>query len=88
MRDLSQHMNNIRCAVLVVGGWFDAEDLSGPFKTFHAIEKSAAGDAAIAGSWAVGAWRMGGLEWRLSGRRAIRIEDRRIFSRERAIPFL
>src|SRR5215813_8843518 len=26
-RDLSQHMKNVKCAVLVVGGWFDAEDL-------------------------------------------------------------
>src|SRR5437879_4485657 len=26
-RDLSRHMHGIKCAVLVVGGWFDAEDL-------------------------------------------------------------
>src|SRR5215469_8343347 len=38
-RDLSRHMKNIKCAVLVVGGWYDAEDLSGPFKTFYAIDK-------------------------------------------------
>src|SRR6185369_16655465 len=36
-RDLSRHMKNIKCAVMTVGGWFDAEDLSGPFKTFNAI---------------------------------------------------
>src|SRR6267154_2797408 len=36
-RDLSRHMKNIKCAVMTVGGWFDGEDLSGPFKTFHAI---------------------------------------------------
>jgi len=29
-RDLSRHMKNVKCAVLVVGGWYDAEDLSGP----------------------------------------------------------
>ncbi len=39
VRDLSQHMKNIRCAVLVVGGWFDAEDLEGPYRTFNAIRK-------------------------------------------------
>ena len=39
-RDLSRHMKNVRCAVLVVGGWFDAEDLSGPYKTFNAISSS------------------------------------------------
>ena len=35
-RDLSRHMKNVKCAVLMVGGWFDAEDLSGPFRTFYA----------------------------------------------------
>ena len=39
VRDLSRHLKNIKCAVMTVGGWFDAEDLSGPFKTFHAIEQ-------------------------------------------------
>ena len=38
-RDLSQHMKNVKCAVLVVGGWFDAEDLEGPYRTFYAIRK-------------------------------------------------
>jgi len=38
-RDLSQHMKNVKCAVLVVGGWYDAEDLSGPYRTFYAINK-------------------------------------------------
>ena len=37
-RDLSQHMKGVHAAVMTVGGWFDAEDLSGPFKTFHAID--------------------------------------------------
>jgi hypothetical protein len=27
----------------VVGGWFDAEDLAGPFRTYHAIRKNNAG---------------------------------------------
>ena len=38
-RDLSQHMNNIKCAVMTVGGYFDAEDLSGPWRTYRSIEK-------------------------------------------------
>src|SRR5580692_2089226 len=42
-RDLAQHMKNIHCAVLTVGGWFDAEDLQGPFSTFHAIDKNNSG---------------------------------------------
>jgi predicted acyl esterase len=40
-RDLSQYMKNVKCAVLVVGGWFDAEDLSGPYRTFY-VRKLAA----------------------------------------------
>ena len=42
-RDLAPHMKNIHCAVLTVGGWFDAEDLQGPFSTFHAIDKDNSG---------------------------------------------
>jgi putative CocE/NonD family hydrolase len=57
-RDLSRHMKNIKCAVMVVGGWFDAEDLSGPFKTFHAIDKNNAGiiDSLVVGPWVHGGW--------------------------------
>ena len=57
-RDLSRHMKNIKCAVMVVGGWFDAEDLSGPFKTFHAIAQNNPGtpDALVIGPWVHGGW--------------------------------
>jgi len=56
-RDLSRHMKNIKCAVMTVGGWFDAEDLSGPFKTFHAIDQN---NRAIPNSLVVGPWVHGG----------------------------
>jgi putative CocE/NonD family hydrolase len=57
-RDLSRHMKNIRCAVMTVGGWFDAEDLSGPFKTFHAIEQNNPGtlNSLVVGPWVHGGW--------------------------------
>jgi len=60
-RDLSRHMKNIRCAVMTVGGWFDAEDLSGPFKTFHAIEQNNPGTPAslVVGPWVHGGWARG-----------------------------
>ena len=38
-RDIAKHLHNIHCAVLNVGGWFDAEDLAGTFRTYHAIAK-------------------------------------------------
>ena len=57
-RDLSRHMKNVRCAVLVVGGWYDAEDLSGPFKTFYAIGKFNPKTPAtlVEGPWVHGGW--------------------------------
>jgi putative CocE/NonD family hydrolase len=60
-RDLSRHMKNVRCAVLVVGGWFDAEDLSGPFKTFYAIDKfnPETPTTLVEGPWVHGGWARG-----------------------------
>ncbi len=60
-RDISRHVNNIKCAVLVVGGWFDAEDLSGPFKTFHAVAEKNPGttDLLAIGPWVHGGWARG-----------------------------
>ena len=57
-RDLSQHMHKITCAVLTVGGWYDAEDLAGPFRTFHSIgEKNPGTVNQIAlGPWVHGGW--------------------------------
>ena len=60
-RDLSRHMKNIKCAVMTVGGWFDAEDLSGPFKTFHAIDQYNQGtpNSLVVGPWVHGGWSGG-----------------------------
>jgi putative CocE/NonD family hydrolase len=57
-RDLSQHMKNVHCAVLVVGGWYDAEDLSGPYKTFYAINKfnPETNTTLVEGPWVHGGW--------------------------------
>jgi hypothetical protein len=57
-RDLSRHMKNIHCAVLTVGGWFDAEDLSGPFKTNHAIAQfnPETPNFLVVGPWVHGGW--------------------------------
>jgi len=57
-RNLAPHLKNIHCAVLTVGGWFDAEDLQGPFSTFHAIDKNnpAIFNALVVGPWVHGGW--------------------------------
>ncbi len=60
-RNLAPHMKNIHCAVLTVGGWFDAEDLQGPFSTFHAIDEEQFRDLQRAGGWPVGSRRLGAL---------------------------
>ena len=60
-RNLSRHMKNIHCAVLVVGGWFDAEDLEGPYRTFYAINKYNPGakTTLVEGPWVHGGWAHG-----------------------------
>jgi len=57
-RDIRQHLKNIKPAVLVVGGWFDAEDLFGALKTYEAIEQknSQNNNKLIMGPWTHGAW--------------------------------
>ena len=58
VRNLAVHTKNIHCAVLTVGGWFDAEDLQGPFTLFHAVEKDSPGifNALVVGPWVHGGW--------------------------------
>jgi hypothetical protein len=60
-RALAPHMKNVTPAVLWVGGWFDAEDLSGPLKLFYANEKAgpAAPQTLIMGPWRHGGWSSG-----------------------------
>jgi putative CocE/NonD family hydrolase len=57
-RNLAPHMKNIHCPVLTVGGWFDAEDLAGPFKTYAAIKKYNPGifSGLVEGPWVHGGW--------------------------------
>ncbi len=57
-RDLSRHMKNVHCAVLVVGGWFDAEDLEGTLRTVDAIGKFNPQTPAtlVEGPWFHGGW--------------------------------
>jgi uncharacterized protein len=60
-RDLSQHMHNVHCAVLTVGGWFDAEDLHGPWLTWRAIAKAnpETPSTIVEGPWFHGGWARG-----------------------------
>jgi uncharacterized protein len=57
-RNIAAHLHNIHCAVLNVGGWFDAEDLEGPLKTFRTISKNDpdAVDILVEGPWPHYVW--------------------------------
>ncbi len=60
-RDISRHVAGIRVPTLVVGGWFDAEDLQGPFRTWRALRQRAPGTDArlVIGPWDHGGWSRG-----------------------------
>ncbi len=61
-RNMEQHMFGVKAAVMTVGGWFDAEDLAGPVKLFHAVAKEspeAAADTLVEGPWVHGGWSRG-----------------------------
>lgn len=57
-RDISRHLRDVHCAVLNVAGWFDAEDLAGPLRTYRAIEERNPGieNVLVVGPWEHGAW--------------------------------
>ncbi len=58
-RNILPHFKNIKPAVLVVGGWFDAEDLYGTLNTYKAIERQSSGssNALVMGPWSHGGWQ-------------------------------
>lgn len=60
-RALAPYMKNVTPATLFVGGWFDAEDLSGPLKLFRALEKNEAkaANTLVMGPWCHGCWSRG-----------------------------
>ena len=57
-RNLRPHLKNIRCAVMTVGGWYDAEDLFGPLEIHRATERLNPGitNLLVMGPWAHGDW--------------------------------
>jgi len=57
-RDTTHNLKNIRCAVLTVGGWFDAEDLWGALKTYEYAERQnpKTFNALVMGPWFHGMW--------------------------------
>jgi predicted acyl esterase len=60
-RNIRPRLKNVRCAVMAVGGWFDAEDLFGPLETYRWTERQNAGitNVLVMGPWAHGEWGRG-----------------------------
>ncbi|TKC59993.1 CocE/NonD family hydrolase [Pedobacter hiemivivus] len=60
-RNIQQHLTHVKPAVMVVGGFFDAEDAYGTFATYKSIEKQnpGANNILVAGPWFHGGWVRG-----------------------------
>ena len=60
-RDLLQHLTNVKPATLIVGGWYDTEDLYGPLATYQKMSKRNKKDNVhlIMGPWYHGQWNRG-----------------------------
>ncbi len=56
-RNILPHLKDIKPAVMIVGGFFDAEDLYGPFQTYKQIEKTSNNyNTIVYGPWSHGDW--------------------------------
>lgn len=57
-RDLLQHLKKTKPATLVVGGWYDTEDLYGPLQTYQTMSNKNRKDNVkiVMGPWSHGQW--------------------------------
>jgi hypothetical protein len=60
-RNILPNLRGVGAAVMVVGGWFDTEDLYGPLATYRAIERQNPGafNVLVMGPWPHGGWSRG-----------------------------
>lgn len=60
-RDIRPHLKKVAPAVMVVTGWYDAEDLFGSFKTYQSIEAKnpKVNNVLVVGPWIHGGWASG-----------------------------
>ncbi len=56
-RNIRPHLNNVKPAVMTVGGWFDAENLFGALETYKSIETR---NPQTINTLVMGPWRHGG----------------------------
>ncbi len=60
-RNLLPHLKKVAPGVLIVGGWFDAEDLYGPLQIYRRVEADNPGiqNTIVMGPWSHGGWSHG-----------------------------
>jgi hypothetical protein len=59
-RNVPKDLGGVHHPVLVVAGWFDAEDFCGPFRMYRVLkEKNADETVLVVGPWSHGAWARG-----------------------------
>lgn len=63
-RNITQYLKHIKIPALIVGGWFDAEDLYGALHTYQSLEKGETANQTklVMGPWVHGAWAS--REWK------------------------
>ena len=70
-RNVRPHLHDVKAAVLTVGGFYDTEDLHGPWWVYESINKQSPGtqNSLIVGPWSHGGWSrgdgnvLGNLRW-------------------------
>ena len=70
-RDVAPHLKDVKPAVMTVGGWYDAQDIKGPFIVYNGLRDHSPNTAnrLILGPWYHGSWssspgdRSAGIEW-------------------------
>jgi putative CocE/NonD family hydrolase len=57
-RNIRPHLKHVHCAVMTVGGWYDAEDLFGALETYRWTERLNPGitNMLVMGPWSHGGW--------------------------------
>jgi predicted acyl esterase len=83
-RNVGPNLKDIHCAVMTVGGWYDAEDLYGALATYRATERQNPGitNLLVMGPWSHGQWshgdgdKLGDMNFHLKTSPALPGEDR------------
>lgn len=61
VRSINRFLENVPKAVMTVGGWFDVEDLAGPFLVYQSVEEMnpRVSNHLVVGPWVHGGWSRG-----------------------------